>query len=64
MVHGFADLWFGLVLEIGPLGPVEGDGPSRLQGDKTRDVQPSVGFCCCSIRNQSKECWWSYARLS
>ncbi len=30
MVDRFADLWFWLVLEIGPLGPVEGDGASCL----------------------------------
>ena len=30
VVHCFADLWFGLVLEVGPLGPEEGDGASGL----------------------------------
>ena len=35
VVHCFADLWFWLVLEIGPLGPVEGDGASGLWGKST-----------------------------
>jgi len=35
MVDGFTDLWFWLVLEIGPLGPVEGDGASGLRIERT-----------------------------
>lgn len=30
MVDGFADLRFWFVLEVGSLGPVEGDGASGL----------------------------------
>lgn len=39
MIDCFANLWFWFVLEVGPLGPVKGDGSSSLQFKKTKQSQ-------------------------
>lgn len=49
MVDRFTDLWFGFVLQIGPLGPVERDGTSSLRSKKKQQQKTSVMIhkTCC-----------------
>lgn len=42
MVPRLANLWFGLVLQIGPLRPEEGDGASGLERKKERSRRHPV----------------------
>lgn len=42
MVDCFADLWFWLVLEVRPLGPVERDGASCLVKEMRKHSKPGL----------------------